>query len=81
MSTTTELPNISTGDFTLTADCPECDRTVVLPVSVGVVLTIDGEGGYIRARLSTKRIEHGCKDKQESLFEGNGAAPFADNGD
>ena len=74
MTTTDQLPNISAGDYTLTADCPECDRTVVLPVAFSVVLTVDGEGGYLRARLSTKRIEHNCSGEQTvPLFEGNGA--------
>jgi hypothetical protein len=70
---TESLPNITTGDFTLTADCPECRRQVVLPVSFSVVLTVDPEGGYLRARLSTKRIEHNCSGEQAPLFEGNGA--------
>lgn len=75
--TTTDLPNISTGDFTLTADCPECHRTVVLPVAFSVVLTVDGEGGYLRARLSTKRVEHNCSGEQVvALFEGNGESPM-----
>ena len=73
--TATELPNITTGDFTLTADCPECNRAVVLPVALTVALTVTDEGGTIRAKLSTKRIEHNCSGEQViPLFEGNGAA-------
>lgn len=53
-------PNISVGDYSLTADCPECRRTVVLPIALSVVLTVDEENGYVRARLSTKRVEHNC---------------------
>lgn len=79
---TDALPNISTGDFTLTADCPECHRKVVLPVSFSVVLTVDPEVGYLRARLSTKRVEHSCSgEHQPPMFEGNGAPPFDTAGD
>jgi hypothetical protein len=76
--TTTDLPNITAGDYTLTADCPECNRAVVLPVAVSVQLTVTEEGGTIRAKLSTKRIEHNCSGEQTVLFEGNGAAPMTD---
>ena len=71
---TDALPNINTGDFTLTADCPECGRQVVLPVALSVQLTVTDEGGTIRAKLSTKRVEHNCSgEQQQPMFEGNGA--------
>jgi hypothetical protein len=72
---TSTLQNIQPGDFTLTADCPECDREVVLPVALSVTLTVTHEGGTLRARLSTKRVEHNCSGEQTvPLFEGNGLA-------
>lgn len=72
---TEALPNIHAGNYTLTADCPECDRVVVLPVALTVVLTVSEEGGTLRVKLSTKRVEHQCSGEQViPLFEGNGAA-------
>ena len=69
-----DLPNITTGVFTLAADCPECGREVVLPVALSVSLTVTEEGGTIRAKLSTKRVEHNCSGEQQPpMFEGNGA--------
>jgi len=70
-----DLQNIRVGNYTLTADCPECERTVVLPVSLTAVLTVSDEGGTIRAKLSTKRLEHNCSGEQViPLFEGDGQA-------
>jgi hypothetical protein len=70
-----QLPNITAGDYTLTADCPECERAVVLPVALSAVLTVSDEGGTIRAKLSTKRLEHNCSGEQViPLFEGDGRA-------
>lgn len=70
-----DLPNLAVGEYTITASCPECKRSVTLPAALSVVLTVDGEGGYLRARISTKRVEHNCSGEQQTpLFEGNGAA-------
>lgn len=68
-----DLPNITAGDYTLTADCPECERTVILPVALSAVLTVSDEGGTIRAKLSTKRLEHNCSGEQVvGLFDASG---------
>lgn len=38
-------------------------------------ISMTDEGGTIRARISTKRIEHNCSGEQTvPLFEGNGQA-------
>jgi len=72
---TADLPNITTGDYTLTVDCPECGREAVLPLSLDVELKITTEGGKLRATYSTKRVEHNCNGEQQPpMFEGNGAA-------
>jgi hypothetical protein len=70
----TDLQNITTGDYTLTADCPECGREAVLPLSLDVELKVNTGGGTLRATYSTKRVEHNCSAEQAPLFEGNGAA-------
>lgn len=70
----TDLQNITTGDYTLTADCPECGYEEVLPLSLDVELKVTSQGGTLRATYSTKRVEHNCNGEQTgSLFEGNGA--------
>ena len=70
-----DLPNITAGDYTLTADCPECNRAVVLPLALSAILTVSDEGGTIRAKLGTKRVEHNCSGEQViPLFEGDGQA-------
>jgi hypothetical protein len=46
---------------------------VILPVALSAVLTVSDEGGTIRAKLSTKRLEHNCSGEQViPLFEGDG---------
>jgi hypothetical protein len=79
MTDTEQLDTIAPGDFAFRMDCPECGRAVVAPVNLGAVLTVTDEAGYLRAKLSTKRVEHNCSgtdEAQPDLFEGNGAAPF-----
>lgn len=72
-----DLETIVPGDYAVLLHCPECDREVMAPISLGAVLTVTDEGGYLKAKLSTKRLEHNCSGEQViPLFEGNGAAPF-----
>jgi hypothetical protein len=72
-----KLKTISTGNYALSVDCPECGREAVLPISLDVELRVSSEGGTIRATMSTKRAEHNCSGEQEpAMFEGSGQAPF-----
>lgn len=74
MSASTKLPTISTGAYTITAHCPECDGMVRLPGVLSAVLTIDSESGNIRVKLTTKKVDHNCGVSQATLFGTDDAA-------
>ena len=80
MTTPTDLKTLIAGDYAFTMSCPECDRDVTTPITLGAVLTVNYEGGKLRPSMTgTKQVEHSCTAEQVvPLFEGNGQAPFDD---
>jgi hypothetical protein len=66
---------ITAGNYSFNADCPECHGRIVLPVEIATRLTVTGsEGGKIRPFMSSKSVEHSCgQEAQPPMFEGNGA--------
>lgn len=54
---------ITEGPHPLRLNCPECDAVVTFQVEVSSQLTVRGDnGGRLRPVLSTKSVEHSCRD-------------------
>lgn len=62
---------ITEGPHPLRINCPECDASVTFQVEVSSQLTVRGDnGGRLRPVLSTKSVEHSCRD------DGDGTTPL-----
>lgn len=74
---TDDVTTIDQGDYLLKIACPECQREVLAPIALGSVLTVNTEGGKLRATISTKRIEHSCSGEQVVPLFGPGSDEVA----
>lgn len=74
------LKSISAGEYAFAAECPECGRSVHVPITLSAVLTVTSEGGKIRPQLSTKRVEHACGASETSPMLDNDGNVIPING-
>ena len=58
------LPEIAAGAASIAVKCPSCGRVASFTVEIHGQLTMDETGGRLRPTLSTKSIQHDCRDDE-----------------
>jgi len=57
----TPRPNtVEEGSWDFQAHCPECQASVVIPITLGSRLTVDNEGGVLRMKVTQQPQDHSC---------------------